>query len=153
MNEFCGFGYRTSPARRSGLRIVYLFIDAGEFPGVEPDAATNGALIDLDAFEIRKPFAIEDPVRTTRTQPRLGELFGIDRGLPDGVKRCGRAGGDFFEFVSIKPDAAATAVAHVECHAARAFFQKRIFARGTFHKGGNVMHNGPPGYAEFHPVK
>ena len=150
MNEFCGFGHGASPARWSDRGIVNFLVYLGELAGVEPDAAAVGALIDFDAFEVGEPFAVEDLFSASRARTRLGKFFDIDGGLPDGVERGGGAGGDAFKFVGVKPDAAAAAITHIECHAAGVLLEKRVFACGALHSVVKLMDKHAVVYSEFY---
>src|SRR4051794_13445465 len=80
-----------------------------------------------------EPLAIQPLFGATRTQPRPREIGGGNWSLPDCVQRSGRAGVHALHFRRVEPDAAAAAIANIECHAAGALFAQRLFTCGTFH--------------------
>ena len=88
-----------------------LALDPGEFPRIQPHAATSGASIDLHLSSLGKPFPFQLLIGATRTETRGRDCPLGRRGLPDRVQRSGRFGVDAPEFTGIKPDAAATSIA------------------------------------------
>src|SRR4029078_8110296 len=117
---------RERPGRRADFAALHFFVDARELAVVEPDAVALRALIDFDFLGVGEPFAVEHRARATRTRARtLGRAVEA-RALPDGVQRCRSAGAHALQLLAVEPDAAATAVAHVENDVPRALFAQRL---------------------------
>ena len=68
------FSHGLRPYRRGHFRPLYFFIDAGELPRVQPDAAAFRASVNLDPLQVREPFAFQDQLGATRAHPRFGQL-------------------------------------------------------------------------------
>src|SRR6266576_2919072 len=73
----------SQPKGRGHFDALAFFVDAGEFPGVQPEASAFGTFVNLDLLQFRKPFALEHLFRATRTKTRVSELHIADRDIPD----------------------------------------------------------------------